>query len=185
MLNAGFLPDRIVAGESIWVAAANSSQDWAGDDLIFDNYTPAGGYTLAYQFAAAVPISVAAAANSGNTGWTLTVTGAQTLLWRPGVIRFAGLVTHTESARVFAVDEGVIAVTVSPMATSEFAAALAAIEAAIIAYATNPRSSISVDSMTISYGSLKELLDLRAVYKAEVARQTGKRIKRIIRTRFT
>jgi hypothetical protein len=182
MLNAGFLPDRIVAGESIWIAAANSTQD--GEDLIFADYTPAGGYTLAYQFAAAVPISVAAVANSGNTGWTLTVTGAQTLLWRPGVVRFAGFVTHTESTRVFAVDEGAIGVTASPLATSEYATVLAAIETAILNYATNPRSSITVDGMTINYSSLRELLDLRSVYRAEVASQTGKRIKRIIRTRF-
>jgi len=183
MLNAGFLPDRIVAGESIWIASANSAQD--GEDLIFTDYTPAGGYTLAYQFAASSPISVTAVANGDNTGWTLTVTGAQTLLWRPGVIRFAGLVTHTASTRIFAVDEGAIAVTASPMATSEYAAVLAAIEAAILNYATNPRSSFSVDGMSVNYGSLKELIDLRAVYKAEVASQTGKRIKRIIRTRFT
>jgi len=183
MLNAGFLPSRIIAGESIWVAAANSAQD--GKDLIFSDYAPASGYTLAYQFASAAPISVAAVANSDSTGWTLTVTGAQTLLWRPGAIRFAGLVTHSSSSRVFAVDEGAIGVSVSPMATSEYAAVLAAIETAILNYATNPRSSFSVDSMSISYGSLKELLDLRAVYRAEVARQTGKRIKRIIRTRFS
>jgi len=183
MLNAGLLPIRIVAGESIWLSAANSAQD--GEDLIFTDYTPAGGYTLAYQFAAAAPISVTAVANADNTGWTLTVTGAQTLLWRPGVIRFAGLVTHTASARIFAVDAGAIAVTASPLATSEYAAVLTAIEAAILNYATNPQSSISMDGMAISYGSLKELLDLRAVYKAEVANQTGKRIKRIIRTRFT
>lgn len=183
MLNAGFLPSRIVAGESIWLAADNSAQD--GEDLIFTDYTPAGGYTLAYQFAASIPISIAATANSGNTGWTLIVTGAQTLLWRPGVIRFAGLVTHTASARIFAVDEGAISVTASPMATSEYASVLTAIEAAILNYATNPSSSFSLDGMSINYGSLKELLDLRAVYKAEVARQTGKRIKRVIRTRFT
>jgi hypothetical protein len=183
MLNAGFLPSRIVAGESIWLAAANSAQD--GEDLIFTDYTPAGGYTLAYQFSAATPISVAGTANGADTGWTLTVTGAQTLLWRPGVIRFAGLVTHTASARIFAVDEGAIALAASPMATSEYAPVLSAIEAAILNYATNPRSSFSVDGMAISYGSLKELLDLRAVYKAEVARQIGKRIKRVIRTRFT
>jgi hypothetical protein len=183
MLNAGFLSHRIVAGESIWLAAANSAQN--GEDLIFTDYTPAGGYTLAYQFAASTPISVAASANGDDTGWALTVTGAQTLLWHPGVIRFAGLVTHTASARIFAVDEGAIAITASPMATSEYASVLAAIEAAILNFATNPRSSFSVDGMSVNYGSLKELIDLRAVYKAEVASQTGKRIKRIIRTRFT
>lgn len=183
MLNAGFLPSRIVAGESIWLSADNSAQD--GEDLIFTDYTPAGGYTLAYQFAAAIPITVAATANAGNTGWTLTVTGAQTLLWRPGVIRFAGLVTHTASARIFAVDEGAVAVSVSPMATSEYAAVLVAIEAAILNYATSPSSSFSLDGMQVSYGSLKELLDLRAIYKGLADSQTGKRIKRVIRTRFT
>jgi len=182
MLNAGFLPSRIVGGESIWISAENAAQD--GEDIILTDYTPAGGYTLAYQFAAATPIAVAASANTGNTGWTLTVTGAQTLLWRPGNIRFAGFVTHTASTRIFAVDEGAIGVTASPLATSEYSAVLAAIEAAILAYATNPQGSISIDGMSIGYGSLRELIDLRDVYKAEVDRQTGRRIKRVIRTRF-
>jgi len=183
MLNAGFLPSRIIAGETIWLSADNSTQ--TGEDLIFTDYTPAGGYTLAYQFAAAVPLSVAAVANSANTGWTLTVTGAQTLLWRPSTIQFAGLVTHTASSRIFAVDEGTVDVTVSPMATSEYAATLVAIEAAILSYATDPNRSVALDGINVTYGSLQELLDLRALYKGEVASQTGKRIKRIIRTRFT
>lgn len=183
MLNAGFLPDRVVAGESIWLSADNSAQD--GEDLIFTDYTPAGGYTLAYQFAAKTPISVTAAANSGNTGWILTVTGAQTLLWLPGVVRFAGFVTHTSSGRIFAVDEGAVAVTASPLAVSEYAAALTLIETAILNFATDPTRSFAIGELNVSYGSLKDLLDLRAFYKAEVARQTGKRIKRIIRTRFT
>jgi hypothetical protein len=183
MLNAGFLPDRVVAGESIWLSADNSAQD--GEDLIFTDYTPAGGYTLAYQFAAKTPISVAATANSADTGWSLTVTGAQTLLWLPGIIRFAGFVTHTSSTRIFAVDEGSIAVTASPLAVSEYAAALTLIEAAILSFATDPQRSFALGELNVSYGSLDDLLNLRTFYKAEVARQTGKRIKRIIRTRFT
>jgi len=113
------------------------------------------------------------------------VTGAQTLLWRPSTIQFAGLVTHTASSRIFAVDEGTVDVTVSPMATSEYTATLVAIEAAILSYATDPNRSVALDGINVTYGSLQELLDLRALYKGEVASQTGKRIKRIIRTRFT
>ena len=183
--NLGYLPSSVVAGETIWVAAANTTQGWATQDIILTDYTPAGGYTLAYQFNAGTPISVSAAANGANTGWTLTVTAAQTLLWTAGIIRFVGLVTETSSGKVFAVDAGTIDVTGSPLAVSAYQTALTAIEAAIATFATSPSRSFQVGDLQVSYGSIQELIDLRTFYRAEVARTTGKRIKRVIHSRFT
>lgn len=180
--NLGFIPSRITAGESIWIAAANTLQ--SSQDITIANITPAAGYTLAYQFAAPTPISVAASANGDNTGWTLTVTAAQTLLWKAGSLAFAALATDG-NGKVFAVDEGFISVTASPLAVSQYAAALVLIDAAILNFATGAQRSFQLGDMSVSYGTLQELLDLRAHYRSEIARETSSRPKRIIRMRFT
>lgn len=181
LTNAGFLPDCVVAGETIWIDATNTTQDKA--DLVFTDYLPTT-HTLVYNFAAATPISVTASANSGNTGWTLTVTAAQTLLWKAGLMRFTGLATHTSTSRVFAVDEGSISVTASPLAVSDYAAALTAIESAISNFATSPNRSFQLGDLSVTYASVEELLALRNFYRFEVSRETGGRIRRIMHTRF-
>ena len=187
MTNQGFLPDRVVAGETIWIAAANTTQA-TNADIILTDYLPAS-YNLAYQFAAATPISVSAVANGGGTGWTLEVTAAQTLVWKPGEIRFAGYVTAKTGGRVFAVDAGTIAVTASPLATSAWTAIVAACDAAILAQMGTGQTSgsFSVDglSKSFSYRSADELMTLRAYAKNMADLETGNRPKRIIRTRFT
>jgi hypothetical protein len=182
--NLGFLPGAVVAGETIFVSASNAINDWAGNDILIDGITPAGGYTLAYSFSAAVPITVSAVANGANTGWTLTVTAAQTLLWKAGVIRFTALATHTASTKVYAVDCGAIKVTASPLAVSQYAAALTAVETAIASWGTSNQRSMQIGDMQVTFGTLKELLDLREFYRGEIARETSSHPKRIIRTRF-
>jgi hypothetical protein len=181
--NLGYLPLRITAGASIWIAAANTPQD--SEDIIIDDYTPAGGYTLAYQFAARTPLSVAAAANGANTGWTLEVTGAQTLAWNPGRIVFAGIVTHTASARTFAVDAGAIAVDASPMRVSSWAAVLTAVDAAITTYAANPHGNFNIEGFSASYRSMSDLIALREYVNYMLQQDSASRPRRIIRTRFT
>jgi len=179
--NAGFLPSRIVSGETIWIAAANSAQD--AQDITFDDYSPADGHTLKYQFAASTAIEVTAVANDANDGWTLTVTAAQTLTFQAGNVNFVALVTTTDGT--FAVDQGTIYVSANPTQTSDYAAALTAVDAAIADYGSNPHSSFMLDGMQVTYRSLKDLLNLRSHYKSLIAEETGKRQKRIIRTRFT
>jgi hypothetical protein len=181
--NQGHIPQSIVAGESIWIAAANTAQ--SRSDLTFTDYTPAGGYTLAYAFAATSPVSVAGAANGDNTGWTLEVTAAVTLTWRAGVINYAGYVTHTTSGRKFAVDAGSIAVTASPLATSQWTAIVAACDAAILSGATSGTISFSVDGMSVSYRQPSELMHLRDYARMMELQDKGDRPRRIIRTRFT
>ncbi|MFA5264849.1 MAG: hypothetical protein WC378_13580 [Opitutaceae bacterium] len=183
--NLGFLPAAVIAGETIYVAADNSVNAWAGNDIIIPGITPAGGYTLAYSFSAATPITVNAAANGANTGWTLTVTAAQTLVWRAGTIRFTALATLADPARVYAVDSGAIKVTASPLTVSQYQAALTAVEAAIASFGTTNKRSIQQGDMSITYNSIQELLDLREFYRGEIARETSSRQKRIIRSRFT
>ena len=187
MTHQGFLPDRIVAGETIWIAAANTTQA-TNADIILTNYLPAS-YNLAYQFAAATPISVSATANGAGTGWTLEVTAAQTLVWKPGAIRFAGYVTAKTGGRVFAVDAGTIAVTASPLATSQWTAVVTACDAAILAQMATGQTSgaFTVDglSQSFTYRNADELIILRAYAKTMADQETGNRPKRIIRTRFT
>ena len=183
MQNAGFLPSRIVAGETLWIAAANTAQGLP--DITFTGYTPAGGYTLAYQFAGTTPAAVAAVANGTNTGWTLTVTAAETLTWKAGAVRFVAYVTETATDNVYAVDSGTIAVTASPLATSSYTAALTACDTAIADYAANPHGSFAIDGMNVTYRSFDQLMKLRNYLKSLIAEELGNRPIRIIRTRFT
>jgi len=182
MTNAGFLPSAITAGESIWIDADNTAQ--SSVDITFGDYTPADGYTLAYQFADATPISVDAVANDEDTGWTLDVTGAQTLIWQPGQLVFTGLVTHTATGRIFAVDSGSINVSASPLRVSSWVAVVAAADAAILNYAASPNSSFSVDGVTIAYRSIDDLIALRDYAQYRLKQDTKSGIKRIIKSRF-
>jgi len=184
MSTLGYMPGRIVAGESIWISALNTIQA-TNADIILADYTPAAGYTLAYQFAAATPITVDAVANGADTGWTLEVTAVQTLAWGAGTINFAGLVTKTSTTRSFSVDVGSIAITASPMSTSAWTAVVAACDAAMLTFAGNANASLSVDGMAISYRSMDDLRALRTYAQYMADQETGARQKRIIRTRFT
>jgi hypothetical protein len=179
----GYLPDSVVAGATIWIAAANPVGEL--QDITLDSFSPDDGYTLAYQFAADTPISVSAVANGANTGWTLEVTGAQTLLWAPGSLTYAGIVTHTASGRTFSVDLGTISVNGSPMRVSQWKTALTACDAAIASYAANPHGSFNVGAMSVTYRSLSQLTDLREWLKYMVSLDNANRPRRIVRTRFT
>lgn len=181
--DAGFLPDSVIGGETIWISAANTIQ--AATDITFTDYTPADGYTLAYQFAAPTPLTVAATANITDTGWTLEVTGANTLTWKPGEIQFSGFVTNTTTHRVFAVDAGTIRVTASPLRVSSWVAVLASIDAAIATYSSSPYGSVSMGGMNVSFRSMTDLLNLREYASYMLSMDSSRRQKRIIRVRFT
>lgn len=178
----GFIPASVVGGESIWISAENTAQ--GRTDITFDGYTPNGGYTLAYQFGAEAPFSVSAASNGAGTGWTLDVSGVQTLTFKPGAVTFAGVVTHTESGRVFVVDGGIISVTASPLRVSSWAAVVAAIDAAMLTVSTTPNSSITVDGMSVSYRGSSDLINLREWCYQKLREDSGKRIPRRILTRY-
>lgn len=180
--DAGFLPDSVIGGETIWIAAANTIQ--SAMDITFTDYTPAD-YTLSYQFAAPTPLTVAATANLAGTGWTLEVTGANTLTWRPGEIQFSGFVTNTTTQRVFAVDAGTIRVTASPLRVSSWVAVLASIDSAIATYASSPNGSVTMGSMSVSYRSMTDLVKLREYAAYMLSMDSSRRQKRIIRARFT
>jgi len=178
-----YLPQSIVAGESIWIAAANTAQN--ATDITFTDYTPAGGYTLAYQFAATTPVAVDAVANGTNTGWTMDVTPAQTLVWAAGYISFAGYVTHTATGRKFIVDRGSIAVAASPLSTSAWTAVIAACDAALLTGATSGHVSFGLDGINLTYKSSAELIGLRDYAKSMESAAIGGSRTRIMRTRFT
>lgn len=180
MSERGLLPEFITAGESIWVSASSS----IGVDIVIPDYTPLT-HSLSYQFAADTPIAVSAVANGDNTGWTLDVTSAQTLVWKAGVVRFAALATNISTARVVTVDSGAIRVAASPLATSSWTAVVTACDAAILSFASNPNASFSVDGMSVSYRSMDDLISLRSYAQTMADQERGSRMKRIIRTRFT
>jgi len=183
MSELGHIPASIVAGESIWIATANTGQ--ASADITIDGYTPAAGYTLAYQFAATTPVSVAAVANNDQTGWTLDVSGAVTLTWGPGRVAFAGIVTHTATQRSAAIDSGGIMVTASPMRVSQWQAVVAAIDAAMLTVAAQPHGSISIGGMSASYRSADDLTRLRDYAVGRLRADTGLRMPSRILSRFT
>lgn len=174
-----FLPDSVVAGESIWISASNTVKGYT--DITIPDFTPPTA-ALAYQFDAPTPISVTAVANGDNTGWTLEVTGTQTLLWYNSVISFVAFATVSE--RVYQVDSGTIRVTQSPLRVSSWTAVVTAIDAAILTYAAQPVGSISVEGMSLSYRSLDDLIKLRdyAIYMQN--KDSSSKVRRIIRTRF-
>jgi len=153
------LPESIVAGESFTVTISGVSKT---------------GRTCVYQFDAPTPFSVSCDATGSE--FVLTLTGAQTLLLKSGPIRFVALAVTTEGGASECVDSGEICVEPSPLAVSQYAAALAAVEAAIAKYATNANRSLSIGDMSIQYRSLDELLSLRSFYLAEVERdRSGRR----------
>lgn len=178
-----YLPQHIVAGESIWLSADNTAQDAA--DLTFDDYTPAGGYTLAYSFSASTPLTVAAVANGADTGWTLDVAPAQTILWSAGHIAFAGYVTHTATGRKYVVDQGSIAVAASPLSTSAWTAVIAACDAALLSGASSGMVSFGLDGVNVAYKTTADLIRLRDYAKSMESDAIGGSRTRIIRTRFT
>jgi len=182
MEEKAFIPAQVTGGESIWVSASNTAQ--SSSDITFTSYTPAGGYTLAYQFAAPTPLTVDAVANGDDTGWTLDITGAQTLVWNPGRMPFAGIVTHTATGRTFVVDDGGVYVWASPLRVSSWAAVLTQIDAAMLTVASNPTGSISLDGQSTTYRGADDLVKLRDYAEMQLRKDSGRRMPRRILTRF-
>lgn len=177
-----FLPQRLTSGETIYIAADNGKAN--AEDIIVTGYLPST-HTLQYQFAGTSALSVDGVANGAATGWTLTVTAAQTLLWRGGTIPFVGFATKTANGMVTAIDQGSIAVTASPLTASWATTALAAVEAKIEGRASSDQESFTLGDMAVKFMAIDELVKLRDWLRAEVKRNGPSRIKRIIRTRFT
>lgn len=180
MEEKGFIPAGVTGGESIWISALNTAQN--STDLTFDGFKPSDGYTLAYQFAADTPVSVSGVA-SGD-GWTLDITPATTLTWRPGRIAFVGIVTHTASQRTFIVDSGSISVTASPMRVSSWKAVVAACDAALLTASASPNGSMTVDGVSVSYRGAADLTRLRDYAAQQLKADTANRMPRKILTRF-
>jgi len=178
--NLGYLPRNLIAGAAIWIADENPINDF--DDITLDDFTPLNA-TLKYRFASATPIEVEATANDDDTGWTLLVEGSKTLLWSAGQVQFDALAFS--DGVYYAVDAGYISVSASPLAVSQWVAIKTSATAAIANYAANPHSSFMVDGIQISYRSLKDLTDMIAYCDEQIAKDTGRRTPRRIRTRFT
>jgi len=156
------MPDSLTPGETSEVTVTLS------------DYSPDDGYTLAYRFAAATPITVDGVDNSAG-GWTVTLTPSQTTLFARGEMAFDALVTLAGVATL--VDRGQIYVYASPLATSQWTAVLASVDAAIAAQATSGEisGSVTIDGMSKSYTyrNREELLALRAFCIREINRDKG------------
>ena len=180
--NLGFLPATLVAGETIWISSANTDQDKT--DITISGFTPPD-YKLTYEFAASTPLSVEAEANGDNSGWTLTVTSAQTLTFGAGLLRYVGYLTNTTNDTKWAVDAGVISVAPSPLATSAWQDVVTACDAAILNNAGSGVLSLSVEGFSVTYKTTEELRRLRAYAQSMADRELGRHTPRIIRARFT
>jgi hypothetical protein len=179
--NQNYMPARIIGGESIIRDADH------GGIVTFAGYTPADGYALVYQFAAAsTPFSVSGVASDDDTGWTIEITGAQTLPLQPGILPFAAFATITvdDVDRQYLVDAGTIEVTASPLRVSSWQAVLASVDAAIAEFATTPQGSVTVDGMSVSYRSMTDLIRLREYILSQLRKDTARRNPAIIRSRY-
>jgi hypothetical protein len=148
------LPVSIVAGESTTAALTGVS---------------ATGRTCVYQFQAVSPFSVAC--DISGDEFSITLSASNTLALKAGSVRFVALATTTATGAVECVDTGYIYVYNSPLATSDYAAALAAIEAAILSYATTPNKRVTIGTMSVEYRSLNDLISLKSYYQSEIARE--------------
>ncbi len=167
------LPTTLHGGETIAV------------EIIVSGYLPST-HTLAYQFTHSSALTVTAAANQAGTGWNLIVPATETVKWAGGLMRFVGLATRTADSVVTAVDEGSIAITVSPFFVAWATTALAAIEAAITGRATDAQKRVGVGDLTVEGMTLDELMKARIWLQAESRKaQRGGTPKRIILSRFT
>lgn len=149
------LPSSIVAGESIVKTITG--------------VTKSG--TLIYSFQASTPFSVVC--DDIGDSFVLSVSAAQTLTMPAGSVRFAAFQVIDGVSKC--VDSGIIYVTASPLATSEYTAALAAVDAAILTYGSNPNRKIKVGQLDIEYKNLSDLLALRNHYRMLINRDLGKR----------
>ena len=149
------LPVSIVAGETLTATITGLETT---------------GHTLTYSFASAIPFSVVCTVS--GSAFVLTLAPSQTLTLKAGTIRFAGMHAETGGATT-CVDSGVLLVEASPLAVSNYSAALAAVEAAILKFGSNPNKRLSLEGMSIEYKTLDELLSLRAFYQGEVKRELG------------
>lgn len=147
------LPSSIVAGESFTASLNGISTT---------------GKTCVYSFAALTPFSVTCTIESSV--FVLSVSAAQSLTLKSGNIRFAAMVTTTAGGAVECVDSGYLTVEPSPLATSNYSAALVAIDAAILTFASNPNKRVNLGTMSVEYKTLDELLSLRAFYQSEIQR---------------
>lgn len=148
------LPSNIIAGESIVETIT----------------VPSDCVTAVYQFASETPLQVSVVEETGV--FTLTVTPAQTTTFKRGSIRFVGLSTDADGV-VTCFDTGSINVEASPMATSNYAVALAAVRTAIQTWGTSENKRLQLGDMSVEVKDLDDLLRLEDYYKRMVALDTG------------
>ena len=165
------LPTTLYGGETIV------------ESITVNGYTPAT-HTLSYHFALTTALTVAAVANSGGTGWDLTVTAAQTVLWPSGSLAFMAYATASTGGRVTVVDAGAIQVTASPAFTSWAKTALAAVEAKIAGRASEDQTNFSIGDISVGLMSFEALTKARDWLKTEASKDGSNRVARVIRTVF-
>jgi len=147
------LPTSLMAGESI------------NETII--GLTLSG--SVVYSFNSKVPVSVTC--TEDETDFLLEVSGAETLTFKYGTLKYSAI--QTIDGVSVCVDYGQITVAASPAATSNYTAALAAVEAAILAYGSSANKRIKVDTIEIEYRDLSDLLSLKNYYSNLIAIDTG------------
>lgn len=145
--------------------SADNTAIYAGETLAVSVPVPSG--TVSADVRLTGGASVALAVDGAGTA-SGTVSAAVTLAL-PASARWGVFATGADGS-VSCVASGTLAVS---KLTSDYRAALAAVDAAIASFGSNPNRSITVGEISITYKSLDDLLALRSYYAGLVAADEG------------
>jgi hypothetical protein len=160
-------PDFLIAGDS-----------WSWTKTLSD-YPPSEGWTLHYSFRGASALADAdVVATTSGSGYSVVVDKTKTALLTAGAYKWQSYVTNVGGER-YTVETGIVTVIaalsalIGSQGQTHVERVLAKIEAEIEARITGTGStheSYSVNGRAISKTSLENLVKLRGVYAAKVAR---------------
>lgn len=144
---------------------ADSTAIYAGETLTVSVPVPTGTVSAEVRITGGAVVALAVDGAGNATG---TISAAVTLAL-PAAVRWGVFATGADGSVSCAVS-GTLSVA---KLTSDYRAALAAVDAAIASFSSNPNRSITVGEIQITYKSLDDLLALRSYYAGLVAADEG------------
>lgn len=177
------------------VPTREPTEHQAGTTLRFDRTLsdfPASDWTLAYSLrssdGANAPIEITATAD-GNTH-SVSVTAADSQIWNAGEYLMIGYVTEISGDEVYQVYRDLIQITpwlggTEPIEWRTYAQRMLALIESVLSGALSRRDvSYSINGHSFSAKTDADLLEARAYFKAEVAKEQNGGRRRKILTRF-
>ena len=144
---------------------ADNAAIYAGETIAVSVPVPTGTVAADVRITGGQSVTLALDGAGNATG---TISAAVTLAL-PASARLGVFATGADGG-VSCVASGTLAVS---KLTSDYRAALAAVDAAIASFGSNPNRSITVGEISITYKSLDDLLALRSYYAGLVAADEG------------